>query len=60
MILAIFFFSLHLRHDNKRYVYFIYLISSLFGIFTILTFFIFIADIVKSFTGAANCTIYFI
>lgn len=54
MLLVIFFFSLHLRANNKRYVYFIYLISTLLGIFMVLTVIIFIVDIIKSLTGEGN------
>lgn len=60
MLLVIFFFSLHLRANNKRYVYFIYLISTLLGIFMVLTVIIFIVDIIKSLTGEGNCKFTFI
>lgn len=55
MILAIIFFSVHLTHSNKRYIYFIYLFSTIFGIFSILTFVIFFVDVIKGFAGLDTC-----
>jgi hypothetical protein len=58
MILAIIFFSIHLTHSNKRYIYFVYLFSTIFGIFSLLTFIIFFVDVIKGFAGLDTCTFY--
>jgi hypothetical protein len=56
MILAIIYFSVHLTHTNKIFIYYIYLFSTIFGLFSLLTFIIFFIDIIKSFTGSNTCT----
>lgn len=56
MILAIIYFSIHLTHSNKRYIYFVYLFSTIFGLFSLLTFIIFIVDVVKGFAGLDTCS----
>jgi len=57
---GIIFFSLHLTNNNKRYIYYIYLFSSLFGIFALVTFLIFFIDVIKSFAGSDASKYYFI
>jgi hypothetical protein len=54
MILTIIFFSLHLKSDNKKFIYYIYLISTMMGVFTIVAFILYIVDIVNSFLGTPN------
>ena len=58
MILAIIFFSVHLTHSNKKYIYYVYLFSTIFGLFSLLTFIIFIVDVTKGFLGLDTCTIF--
>ena len=56
MILTIIFLSIHLTHSNKKYIYFVYLFSTVFGIFALLTFIIFFVDVIKGFAGLDTCT----
>jgi hypothetical protein len=55
--MAILFFSIHLTHSNKKYIYYVYLFSSIFGIFSILTFIIFFVDVIKGFAGLDSCNL---
>lgn len=54
MVLTIIFYSVHLTHSNKRFIYYIYLFSTVFGLFSLLTFIIFFVDVVKGFAGVNN------
>lgn len=47
-ILAIFFFSLHLKAKEKKYVYYAHLISTILGIFTVVATLVFIVQTVLS------------
>jgi len=60
IVLAIIFFSIHLTHTNKKFIYFIYLFSTLFGLFSLVTFVIFFVDVIKGFAGLDTCSFYFI
>jgi cellulose synthase/poly-beta-1,6-N-acetylglucosamine synthase-like glycosyltransferase len=54
MVLTIIFYSVHLTHSNKRFIYYIYLFSTIFGLFSLLTFIIFFVDVIKGFAGVNN------
>jgi hypothetical protein len=54
MVLTIIFYSIHLTHSNKRFIYYIYLFSTIFGLFSLLTFIIFFVDVIKGFAGVNN------
>lgn len=60
MFFGIIFLSIHLTHSNKKFIYYIYLFSTLFGLFSVITFVVILVDIIKGFIGSENCTIMFI
>lgn len=55
ILFAIIFFSIHLTHTNKKYIYFIYFFSTIFGLFSLATFIIFFIDVIKGFAGLDTC-----
>jgi chitin synthase len=59
MFSSVVFLSIHLTHSNKKFIYFIYLISTLYGIFSVTTFVVILIDLINGFAGLDNC-IYFI
>jgi len=52
MLFATIFLCVHLTANNKRFIYYIYLFSTLYGTFGLMTFLIFIIDAIKGFVGA--------
>lgn len=60
MFLGVVFFSVHLTHGNKKYIYYIYFFSTLYGLMSILTFVVIIVDIAKGFSGLNSCNMFFI
>lgn len=48
--------SVYLKSDNSRFIPFIYIASSLFGLFTIIIFIMLIYDLVSNFLGNPTCT----
>lgn len=60
MLLTIIFYSIHLTHSNKKFIYYIYLFSTIFGIFSLTTFVIFFVDVVKGFSGLSSGNYYLI
>jgi len=57
MYMAIIYYSIHLTHGNKKFIYYIYLFSTLFGLFSLTTFIIFFVDVIKGFAGLNTCKI---
>lgn len=55
MFFGVVFFSVHLTHSNKRYIYYIYFFSTMYGLFAVLTFIVIIVDIAKGFAGMSSC-----
>lgn len=49
-------FSIHLTHTNKRFIYYIYLFSTILGIIYFVTIIFFTIDIVEGFLGRNSCT----
>jgi hypothetical protein len=60
LILAIVFFSLHLDYKAKRFVYYANLVSTLLGVFSFLTFVIFLVQLILGFVGVGDCNSPFI
>ena len=56
MFSGVVFLSIHLTHSNKKFIYFIYLISTLYGIFSVTTFIVILIDLINGFAGLDNCT----
>ena len=54
MLLSVMFLSIHLTHSKKKFIYYIYLLSTWFGIFGMMTFVIFFVDVINGFTGKNN------
>lgn len=55
MFCGVVFYSVHLTHSNKRYIYHIYFFSTMYGLFALLTFIVIIVDIAKGFAGMSSC-----
>lgn len=59
MFIAILFatviFSIHLTHTNKRFIYYIYLFSTILGIIYFVTIIFFVVDIIEGFLGRNSC-----
>ena len=60
MFFGVVFLSIHLTHNNKRFIYYIYFFSTMFGLFSVITFVVIIIDIANGFVGNDNCTPFFI
>lgn len=58
MYLSIIYYSIHLTHSNKKFIYYIYLFSTLFGLFALTTFVIFFVDVIKGFAGLDTCNLF--
>lgn len=58
LILAIIFFSLHLDYKSKRFIYYANLVSTLLGVFSFLTFIIFLIQLILGLVGAGDCKCY--
>lgn len=56
MFFGTIFLSIHLTHSNKKFIYYIYLFSTIFGLFSVITFVVILVDIIKGFVGSDNCT----
>lgn len=57
-ILAIFFFSIHLKAKEERYVYYAHLISTILGVFTVIAALVFVVETFKSILKQGdNCTL---
>jgi sRNA-binding regulator protein Hfq len=57
-LLAVFFFSIHLNSKDKKYLYYTHLISTVLGIFTIVTALVFLVQSFMSFLkigSSCNC-----
>jgi hypothetical protein len=59
MFFGVVFLSIHLTHSNKRFIYYIYYFSTMFGLFAVLTFVVIIIDIANGFAGKDNCKDWF-
>lgn len=60
-ILAVFFFSIHLNSKEKRYVYYAHLISTILGVFTVISVIVFIVQLILSVLKVGNsCTLFVI
>lgn len=55
LIFAIVFFSLHLDYKSKKFVYYIYLVSTLLGVFSMLTFIVLLVQTILGFVGTGDC-----
>jgi cellulose synthase/poly-beta-1,6-N-acetylglucosamine synthase-like glycosyltransferase len=55
MFFGVVFYSIHLTHSNKKYIYYVYLVSSVYGLFSVMTFTVIIIDVAKGFAGSDNC-----
>ena len=53
--LGIVFLSIHLKHSNKKFIYYIYFVSTFYGVVSLITFVVIIADIMKGLVGFENC-----
>ena len=56
MFFGIIFLSIHLTHSNKKFIYYIYFFSTVFGLFSVITFVVILVDIIKGFAGGNNCS----
>lgn len=55
MFFGVVFLSIHLTHGNKRYIYYVYFFSTMYGLFSLLTFIVILVDIAKGFSGLDSC-----
>ena len=55
MLLAIFFFSLHLDYKSKKFIYYTYFVSTVLGLLSMLSFIVFLAQTVQGFIGTGDC-----
>jgi len=56
MFFGVVFLSIHLTHNNKRFIYYIYFFSTIFGLFAVITFVVILVDIANGFAKNDNCT----
>lgn len=56
LILAMVFFSLHLDYKSKKFIYYAYLVSTLLGAFAMLSFIVFLVQVILGFVGSGDCT----
>ena len=54
MLYSVVYLSVHLTHSKKKFIYYIYLFSTLFGLFGMMTFVIFMIDAIKGLSGQDN------
>lgn len=54
------FFSLHLANRNKRFIPYIYAVSTIFGIFGISVFVVLAVDVIRGLVDNSTCNFIFI
>jgi glucan phosphoethanolaminetransferase (alkaline phosphatase superfamily) len=57
LICSIVFFSLHLTNGNKKYKPYLYAISTIFGIFSLIVFIVLLVDVIRGIVDNAACNI---
>lgn len=55
LICSIVFFSLHLTNGNKKYKPYLYAISTIFGIFSLIVFVVLLVDVIRGIVDNAAC-----
>ena len=55
MFCGVVFFSIHLTHGSKSFIYYIYFFSTVYGVFSLTTFIVILIDIAKGFSGLNSC-----
>lgn len=60
LIGCIMFYSLHLDHKNKKFIYFSYLATTIAGILSFISFLVFLVQTIQGFLGKGDCNILFI
>lgn len=60
LILSVVFFSLHLTNNNQKFKPYLYVVSTLFGIFSIIVFAVLTVDVIRGLADSSACTTYFI
>ncbi len=60
LIGCIMFYSLHLDHKNKKFIYFSYLATTIAGILSTISFLVFLVQTIQGFVGKGDCNILFI
>jgi hypothetical protein len=58
LIFSIVFFSLHLTNSNTKFKPYLYAVSTLFGIFSIIVFTVLLVDVVRGLVDGAACTFF--
>jgi hypothetical protein len=56
LIMSIVFFSLHLTNGNKKFKPYLYAVSTLFGLFSIIVFTVLAVDVIRGLTNGSQCT----
>ena len=60
MFFGVVFLSIHLTHGNKRFIYYVYFFSTMFGLLSLITFIVIIIDIANGFAAKDNCNFIYI
>ena len=60
MFFGVVFLSIHLSHGNKRFIYYIYFFSTMFGLMSLVTFIVIIIDIANGLADQSSCNNEFI
>lgn len=60
LITSVVFFSLHLTNNNKKFKPYLYIVSTLFGIFSIIVFAVLAVDVIRGLVDNSACTVAFI
>ena len=60
LIMTIVFFSLHLNNKDKKFIPYIYGISTIFGLFMVCVFLVLIVDIFRGLFDDTSCNLLFI
>jgi len=57
--MGVVFFSLHLTNKNPKFVPYIYSISTIYGLFSLMIFAVLIIDVIRGLIGEASCNLLF-
>lgn len=60
LIMSIVFFSLHLTNGNKKFKPYLYAVSTIFGIFSIIVFIVLFVDVIRGLLDSSACNYYII
>ena len=56
-VLGLVIYSMHINTKNKRFLSFIYLISTIFGVFSLIVFIVLLIDLIRGLGGSSECTL---